>query len=458
MALAPEHVYIKRVGDASFADETFAMLETGGVPTFGFLAEAACRKFEWGPSTRARIFLVAAAGAVEPSEEAIAAITADDANRLRVNTSLAVADIRTGSLLVARMASAGAAAAGGASSSLTPPSAASPSSQRSNDSPTVSGLVKERSDSAEAVASVAMFRLVHGAFPAAFAFDACKDKLFDSATMRITNRKFVQSADGFVEGRDAFVAASLDTLPDTRAVAQLPASSRIDFSQKGEYSSRIYTTLEFDCIMKLPVVEGCSEWTRDATGGVDAVAEPFFILSQSEQELPPRPAPPTPAVRLPASSRNTSFSAHYYPPGSSAYVVAEVYAPLEGKGSSTSQKLLQAERLLQYLKAKERVGSVRDCVLGFIFIGPKMDTDEAARLAKVLACYSSILPCLTELQRGPCRLLGFQTSFQPALATFDISLALEKLSAQQEKFGAQQEKLSAQVQELMQKKQRCTIQ
>ena len=293
-----------------------------------------------------------------------------------------------------------------------------------------------------------MFCLVHKSFPDAFVFDDSMGKLLDSSSMRIANRKFRESAIGFEDGRRAFIDATLAS-PRLNDDA-LRKHSRINF--EGAYNSREFKELEFDFIVKLPVFEGC-EWTRDATAGESA---PFFISPTGVEQLPPRPSPSVPArpVRLPASSTNTSFSDSYYPPDSSAYVVAEVYAPLGSKSSQMSQKLLQAERSLQFLKAKERKESVRDCVLGFVFICPRMDATMVMELADVLRCYSSVLPCLSELQKHPCRLLGFQTSFQPALAALGSTVAVEKLGQQ----IAEVKEQIAELKEELLKARSCTIQ
>ena len=311
-----------------------------------------------------------------------------------------------------------------------------PISPRSHDSSIVSGLIQERSDSAEALASVAMLRFVHDAFPFASLYD-CRDKLLDPATMLIANRVFKSSAPGFSAGLSAFATATLKA-PRPTGNGVLKTRDCINF--EGSYSSIDCKELEFDCIVKLPVYEGC-EWTRDEATGL------FLIAASSAQLLPSRPAPPLSPAWLPASSRSTSFSTDCYPPNASMYVVAEVYAPLTEEGSKMPQKLLQAERLLQFLKAKEHKEHVRECVLGFVFVGPKMDTAAGAKVAKLLSFYSSVLPCLSELQQHR-RLLGFQTSFHPAVAEFHTSVAVAELGEKQEQLGEKQEQLGEKQEQL----------
>ena len=49
----------------------------------------------------------------------------------------------------------------------------------------------------------------------------------------------------------------------------------------------------------------------------------------------------------------SSFSAEHYPADAAAYVVAEVYAPLNDGVERLGQKLVQAERVVRFLAAKE---------------------------------------------------------------------------------------------------------
>ena len=101
-----ECVYIKRAGDASFVDEAFARLEISDGDTVGILAESACRKFpRWGlvDAGQIRLFLVADAGADQPSVDAIDLIIDNNEKLLQVNKRLSEAGVASSSWLVARV-------------------------------------------------------------------------------------------------------------------------------------------------------------------------------------------------------------------------------------------------------------------------------------------------------------------------------------------------------------------
>ena len=79
------------------------------------------------------------------------------------------------------------------------------------------------------------------------------------------------------------------------------------------------------------------------------------------------------------------------------YVVGEMYAPLGGEpGKKSAQKLLQAEKILQFLAAKENK-PVSECVLGVVFMGSSMNMEMGGRLYSTLFHYSKFLPCLWSL-------------------------------------------------------------
>ena len=112
------------------------------------------------------------------------------------------------------------------------------------------------------------------------------------------------------------------------------------------------------------------------------------------------------------------------------YVVGEVYAPLgsEDPLKHTVQKLLQAERTLQFLSAKEGkpVGS---CVLGMVFMGPHIDAALASQLFGSLEYHQALLPCLWSLYSQK-RLLGFhmRASFCPEAAALLNAYAVAQLA------------------------------
>ena len=137
------------------------------------------------------------------------------------------------------------------------------------------------------------------------------------------------------------------------------------------------------------------------------------------------------------------FSVEHYPAGAAAYVLAEVHAPLGDRAvRQQAQKLLQAERLLQLLIAKEGAADVRDVVLGVVFMGPHMGSAAAAQLYTTLSHYRLALPCLWALQGGdasaaealgappaappPCRLLASRlVSASPAITALQVEALRE---------------------------------
>jgi hypothetical protein len=113
-------------------------------------------------------------------------------------------------------------------------------------------------------------------------------------------------------------------------------------------------------------------------------------------------APPSPLL--------PSFSELRYAPGANLYVAGLVYAPLAASSGflkSAAKKLLQTERLLQFLRAKECADNVCNCVLGFVLMGPHMDAEMGATLFLTLEHYQRVLPCTWALQRAG-RLLGLR--------------------------------------------------
>ena len=113
------------------------------------------------------------------------------------------------------------------------------------------------------------------------------------------------------------------------------------------------------------------------------------------------------------------------------YVVAEVCSPLDDEAGRLVQKLLRAERIVRFLAAKEgKAGNVRDCVLGYIFMGPHMDATAGAKLFEALRLYQKRLPCLWELQGEPCRLLGCQVVTEPqAITLHQLEASLQRIKA-----------------------------
>ena len=133
-----------------------------------------------------------------------------------------------------------------------------------------------------------------------------------------------------------------------------------------------------------------------------------------------------------APGHSLSFSEQHYASGATLYIVGEVYAPLPtsvGYKRTAAKKLAQAERLLQFLRAKEGAADVCDCVLGFVFMGPHMDAAMGATLLSTLEHYRTVLPCVWALQRAG-RLLGLHVAAVSAAVAAALSgFALADLRA-----------------------------
>ena len=109
------------------------------------------------------------------------------------------------------------------------------------------------------------------------------------------------------------------------------------------------------------------------------------------------------------------------------YVVGEMYAPLgEEPEKSSAQKLLQAEKILQFLAAKEKK-PLSECVLGMIFMGSSMNGEMGGRLFSTLSHYSTLLPCLWSLSKLK-RVLGqCVQDFQPAVELMLTNAAISNV-------------------------------
>lgn len=297
-------------------------------------------------------------------------------------------------------------------------------------------LASAHSDAVEADAAAAFLQLVHAAFPTAHLM-SLPQPLVGSVSQPVANRVFTEAefGDAFRRGRAAYAEATL-------AVAERlspPVHDALDFSAAGKYAGRCLAELEADCIVKLPLA-GLAEWAQDASAIAEGGTRLLFIAPAGGRQRLPESAAPA-ALRA-DDALGSRFSVEHYPPGAAAYVLAEVYAPLGGRAAQQqAQKLLQAERLLQFLVAKECAADVRDVVLGFVFMGPHMDTAAAARLYATLSHYRLALPCLWALQGAspsaaeaqdasavplPCRLLAFRlASAQPALTALRVEALQE---------------------------------
>jgi len=278
---------------------------------------------------------------------------------------------------------------------------------------------------------VAFLQLAHDAFPAA-AIWTLGERLLGSARHRpLSNRVFslgdAEVQEAFRKSRDDFVRVSLTPLersaegsPSAPGAIGGERRGFVDFSPTAPYASLTFEKLEVDLIVKLPL-QGVCEWTRDDTvrareslaGGA---CRPFFIRPTQQQAVPGRPAPPVP-VSMARVVSGSNFTDDHYPADAAAYVVAEVYSPLGEGDVRLVQKLLQAERIVRFLATKEGKENVRDCVLGFVFMGPSVDSGAGAKLFNALKRDRARLPCLWALQESPCRLLGCQVATEPAVVT-----------------------------------------
>ena len=326
----------------------------------------------------------------------------------------------------------------------------------------LSSLVSERSAGAEAEASIAFLQLAHNAFPAA-ALSALGDRLLGSGSRRpLSNRIFSLGDEAF---RAAFLKSRADFVRVTLGAPMEPVDDTpsavagqrrlVDFSPGAPYTSRDYEKLEVDCIMKVPLHDVC-EWTRDNTVDTSGDTQaPFFIRPTSCQTLPGRPGPCVPASMARAVS-GSSFSAEHYPADAAAYIVAEVYAPLGEGDARLVQKLLQAERVVRFLAAKEQKESVRDCVLGFIFMGPRVDSSAGAALFNALNLHRAQLPCLWELQEAPCRLLGCKVATEPLVITqYRLLAAMQREHEQREREQREREQRESELDK--RNRERCTL-
>jgi hypothetical protein len=332
--------------------------------------------------------------------------------------------------------------------------------QRSSSSPT--SFASLNSDAREADASVAFWALTHASFPTA-ALLVVKEKLFRVAgggTRPISHRKFKQRgehADAFGAARTAFCAATLDPLKHPAA----PKSSvqRIDFSPGKKYTSRNYEELEIDCLLKVPEPTSC-HWTRDPAQFLGNA--PIRVAPTGFQDLPESGAAvaaegalaaaadsgsASPAL---ASATRSRFSQDYYPDHSAMYVVGEVYAPTESDGARVAaQKLLQAERVLRFLCAKEGKGT-RECVLGMVFLGPSMGSEQSVSLFCTLQHYKDILPCLWELHNLARLLCCRVRVYEPAVEIMRLADAVAqdraKMQEQLQLLREQQQLLREQLQ------------
>jgi hypothetical protein len=142
-----------------------------------------------------------------------------------------------------------------------------------------------------------------------------------------------------------------------------------------------------------------------------------------------------------------------YPEGASVYIVGELHVPqgsAEGNEQTLVQKLLQAERSICVLVAKEG-RDLQQCILGVVFFSSKLTQASGKRLGNALKHYKDCLPCMWELSKLG-RFLGRTLKDVHYSAPFmRLELGLErrlgkvedKLDALEKKFDALEKKLDA---------------
>ena len=319
----------------------------------------------------------------------------------------------------------------------------------SDGSRTLKSLETAHSKSCEAEASVAFWKFTHAAFPGA-ALESVHSQLMGGQRL-ISNRNFTASAlpEAFAAGREAFIAATL--IPAPKHPPPAPKVMGIDFSLSALFTKGSYEQVEADCLLKLPALVPC-DWTKDPA----ALDPPRFIAPAHQQALPDRQGPSVQTQSggggQASGAARSRFSSENYPENSAMYVVGEVYAPLASMDSlrGTVQKLLQAERTLQFLVAKEGK-PLGDCVLGMVFMGPHMDKTLTHGLFLSLEHYQTLLPCLWSLYEMR-RLLAYhmRTTVHPVVEAHLTATALAQLTAQFEQQQQQQQLYQQQQQQQLQ--------
>jgi len=311
---------------------------------------------------------------------------------------------------------------------------------------------------------VSFYTFTHASFPSA-ALEDVKERLFTSTEVGrdvvggkkgkmdvfinrpISSRKFLLVStfkEVFESGRNAFIVGSLQ--PDKPATPT-DGIQGINFDPTALYCNPNYEEIEFDCLLKLPPPPSF-EWTREPAQRCC----PIFVSTHDKQALPLRgpptlvnPPPPSSPPLTTSGMSNTSsrFSVEFYPSGSSMYVVGETYAALGDGARNLTQKLLQAERGLQFLCAKEgKLGAVNECILGMVFMGTATDAAQSEMIFQSLNHYKLVLPCLWTLQ-GLGRLLCYQVrAYEPAVESMrihqslvDFKVELKQLRVMQEQHG-----------------------
>ena len=311
----------------------------------------------------------------------------------------------------------------------------------------VSSLSERQSKQTESSASIALLRFVRSSFPT-LPLETMFDMLLGGPQGKPTfsHRTFTLNGTygpAFEAGRREFIANTLDTLKPFNSTPLNHPQIRVVADEIGgdppKYTSKSYASVEIDSLLKVPTPAD-TQWDL----GCDGSSGFFTIRSSSplspsrasstptpvSQELwgpgssnTPPPSPLDPGFQSMSNSSPTtpsafkrvgdgsgggggcqssskrpspSYSDNHYPEGSNMYIVGETQLSLgsrEGNEQYLVQKLLQAERNVCFLTAKEGKG-VEECILGVIFFSSKMTKTFSAKLAMALKYYKDSLPCL----------------------------------------------------------------
>lgn len=192
----------------------------------------------------------------------------------------------------------------------------------------------------------------------------------------------------------------------------LPAPRRpelkIDFT--GDYTSIDFEEVEIDSLIKIAPPRGTHAWTTDPSLGASARLVKIGPASQRslKPKIPVSPSSPLPfPPQLAYEDGLSTTSSVHYPPLATHYVIGESYGPLSSGAAVVTkpiQKLLQLERILCFLLAKERmkVSKIGSCVLGVIFIGPSIGSQQRTDLFESLYHYRTALKRLWALCNNGC--------------------------------------------------------
>lgn len=342
-------------------------------------------------------------------------------------------------------------------------------------------IIKERSNHYESVAAGLFAKNIIQLLPEAN-LTVVNEKLLDEERIRgrILHRA-VLGEEIFRDGLTKFITGTIQPLKLWNKQHPSRASGMFSFDKFAKYDSEDCMEIEMDCCVKVPVSADVEISTLDAR--VDSPMIPIIndgsvpsILSSSSissstiaspissfpssfpsssssssssistermtyASIVNRTASAIPSVSSPLSINGTKtpsrspnrkncdadYSNKFYPPGAISYLFAEIYASLS---TITLEefllKLLQAERILCIILAKEKKENIRECVLAFFFMGPSLSDKDARAIFRTLCFYQPCFPNLWALQGNkntPTRLFVQNVSYT-ATTLNDVSLQI----------------------------------